>query len=383
MDGSLQKKGDIYYAVIRTFDSNGKPKQKWVSTGKVKIKEAKIVLNDILYNVENESYNEPNKLLFTDFLSDWVDNIAKNSIEKTTWENYKLMIDVHINPYFIGLATPLQKLSSLLLQKYYQFEMEQGRKNGKGGLSSNTVRKHHAMIMTALKYEKNNKLIINNPAENISLPKKVKYQGSYYTAEQLEVLLEASKDTTIESAVYLTAHYGFRRGEILGLRWQDIDFDNNTLTVNVTRVKYGSGVITKSPKTESSRRTLPLVLSVREYLLKLKIQQLEDRVLFGQSYIQSDYICRLKDGKPLYPSYLNEKFCEILKSNDLQYIRFHDLRHSTASYLIKNGASMKDIQIWLGHSDIGTTMNIYTHIDMDMKTMTAERIQSLFKKVSY
>ncbi len=127
MDGSLQKKGDIYYAVIRTFDSNGKPKQKWVSTGKVKIKEAKIVLNDILYNVENESYNEPNKLLFTDFLSDWVDNIAKNSIEKTTWENYKLMIDVHINPYFIGLATPLQKLSSLLLQKYYQFEMEQGR----------------------------------------------------------------------------------------------------------------------------------------------------------------------------------------------------------------------------------------------------------------
>lgn len=381
MDGSLQKKGNIYYAVIRYLDINGNQKQKWISTKTQKYNEAKNKLVDILHEFQNGYFIDCEKVLFTDFLDDWINNIMVNCIEKTTWENYKLTIDVHINPYFKKIGIPLQKLTSVHLQRFYNSKMQNSK--NKKALSSNTVRKHHAMIKTALNYATKNRLINYNPAENVTLPKKIKYVASYFTAEQVIDLLEASKGTTVESAVYLTAHYGFRRGEVLGLRWQDIDFDNNCLTVNQTRVKYGSGVIVKSPKTESSKRTLPLVMNIKEYLQRLKIQQLEDQILFGKDYDVNDYICKLRDGRPLYPSYLNEHFTKILKENGFPHIRFHDLRHSTASYLIKNGATMKDVQIWLGHSDIGTTMNIYTHVDMDMKIATAEKIGDIFNTVSY
>ena len=358
MDGSLQKKGKYYYAVIRFIDSNGDSRQKWVNTKKEKVSEARVELNSILNKVENEIFTEPVRITFTDFLLEWLNNVEINVIQKTTWENYKLMIEVHINPYFKKCPVPLQKLTSLHLQKYYHLKMTHGRKNGKGGLSSNTVLKHHAMIKTALGYAKRNGFILQNPAENVTLPKKVKYHGNYYTADQIEKLLEVAKGSSVESAIYLASLYGFRRGEVLGLRWQDIDFDRNQLTVNVTRVKYSTGVLTKCPKTESSIRTLPLIPCVKEYLLRLKTSQKEDQLMFGRDYFQSEFICRRHDGTLMYPAFINENFNRILRNNNLPHIRFHDLRHSTASYLLKNGANMKDVQMWLGDSDIGSIMKI-------------------------
>jgi|LSQX01.2.fsa_nt_gb integrase len=223
-------------------------------------------------------------------------------------------------------------------------------------------------------------LLNANPIGFVQVPKIKKYDANYYTVEQLDNLITITKGTIIESAVYLTVHCGFRRGEILGLRWQDIDFKEGVLKVRNTRTRVATNV-EKRPKSESSIRTLPLIPRVNEYLKALKEQQEQDKNLYGNSYKESDYVCRYEDGTPVNVNTIDHVFKRILANNNMPHIRFHDLRHSTACYLIKNGSNLKDIQVWLGHSDISITANIYAHVDAEMKRNTATKIDELFKAV--
>lgn len=223
-------------------------------------------------------------------------------------------------------------------------------------------------------------LIPFNPADRIVLPKQEKFNASYYTVEQLEKLFDVCLGTPIESAVYLAAHYGLRRSEVLGLKWDCINFEEKTISIREVRVKYGKEVVVKKPKSESSQRILPLMDDIADYLLRLKMQWKKNKLLYGKDYIDSGLVCCWPDGSPLNTEYLNHKFKDILAKNELPHIRFHDLRHSTASYLIKNGVSLKEIQVWLGHSTISITANTYTHIDMETKKDTAQKINDLFSK---
>jgi integrase len=176
--------------------------------------------------------------------------------------------------------------------------------------------------------------------------------------------------------ILLTINYGLRRGEVLCLIWQDIDFESGNIFICNTRVRVKE-IIEKQPKSESSLRTLPLMPQVEGYLRKLQKQRDEDKRLMGNCYTDSGYVCRNRDGLPINMDSCNSIFKRILKNNNLPNIRLHDLRHCTASLLLKNGASMKDIQVWLGHSDIGTTMNIYAHVDYEMKKATARLMSGM------
>ncbi len=175
-------------------------------------------------------------------------------------------------------------------------------------------------------------LLNANPIGFVQVPKIKKYDANYYTVEQLDNLITITKGTIIESAVYLTVHCGFRRGEILGLRWQDIDFKEGVLKVRNTRTRVATNV-EKRPKSESSIRTLPLIPRVNEYLKALKEQQEQDKNLYGNSYKESDYVCRYEDGTPVNVNTIDHVFKRILANNNMPHIRFHDLRHSTACYV--------------------------------------------------
>jgi len=377
MNGSLQKKGKVYYAVVSRKDINGKFKTTWISTKSEKKNEALKALNEILYKMEHEEYVDTNNILFADYMEYWLNNVIKNQVETSTLEGYSYNLSTHILPYFRSRNIKLQDLKPMHLQNYFNEKYENGRVNGKGGLSANLLSKHYANMKKALDYAVNNKILNSNPIVNITLPKKAKFTGSILKIEKLEKLLECVKGTIIENAVTLTAYYGFRRGEILGLRWQDIDFDENTLTIQNTRVRV-KNEIEKSPKTESSKRTLPLIQNISDYLKLLKAKQLDDSKLFGDCYKVNDYICKYQDETPLNICYYDHIFKKILIQNKLPVIRIHDLRHCTASFLLKQGVSMKEIQVWLGHSDISTTMNIYAHVDFEMKREAASKINNMF-----
>lgn len=381
MKGSLKKQGSNWYAIVDITDADGNRKRKWINTKCDKKPEAEKELRKILQEIDNNTFISPSKLTLLTFLSDWIENVAKNKIEYTTWQSYKLIYEVHISKYFKEKGDiRLSDIKPLHLQQYFEYKFKEGRSDGTGGLSASTLRKHYACLSGALQYATQMELIPNNPIRKISLPKKTKFTGSYYTAEQIEKLLEIVLGTPIESAVYLAVSLGLRRAEVLGLKFKHIDWDEKTIKIHETRVKFHKDEITKEPKNESSKRILPLSENLLEYLKILKKRRKKNKELYGKSYNDEGYLACWDNGLPLSTDYLNHKFKDMLKQNDMPHIRFHDLRHSTASYLLKQGLSMKEISVWLGHGDIGTTMNIYSHVDIEMKKNAANVLNNLHSK---
>jgi len=246
-------------------------------------------------------------------------------------------------------------------------------------LSATTVLKIHANVRKALQYAVKMNMIPYNPADRVEKPKKQKYNASFYNEDQINALLEKLKGEPLYPAVLLSAFYGLRRSEVLGLKWQYVDLKAGTLTICNTVVEYDTVIEKKRTKTASSTRTLPLIPAVADYLRGLKLQQAKDRMFFGNSYSDNDFVCKRKDGSTFRPNYLTERFNRLIKRYGLPHIRFHDLRHSAATMLLANGFSLKEIQEWLGHADIGTTSNIYAHVQYKAKEDMAKSMGASIK----
>lgn len=394
MNGSLHKQNGSKYWYL-TIDmgkekigekENGKPiykrLQKKINTKMIKKSDAEKVRIETINQLNNNVFVKPEKLTFTEFLNNWLNNYVKQNCELTTYESYELIIKKHIIPYFKNEVL-LQKLQPSDLQKYYNYLLENGRADGKGGLSANTVHKHHANIHKALDYALKMQLVVRNVADAVPLPQKQKYIGNYYTGEQIKILIEVVKNTPIETPVIITITLGLRRGEALGLKWNNINLNEGILRISESRVRFGKGAITKKPKNESSIRTMPIPEFLIKYLKQLNVRQKENKLMCGKDYKDNGYVCCHFDGSPLDLSYISHKFREILEINSLPLIRFHDLRHSNASYLLKQGVSMKEIQVWLGHKQLSTTSDIYSHVDMELKKNSANKINEIFKKINY
>ena len=245
-------------------------------------------------------------------------------------------------------------------------------------------RQYHANIHKALKYAVKMDLIPFNPADKVERPKKQRYIADYYRQEELERLLEASKDHPYSLLIQMTAFYGLRRSEALGLKWDAIDFERDTITIKhiVTNAKIDGKceiVCADRAKTKSSLRSLPLVSNIREKLLALREQQKENRRVCGNCYSKKydGYVFVDAMGNIFNPRSVTANFSKLLEQNGLRHIRFHDLRHSCASLLLANDVPLKQIQEWLGHSDIGTTANIYSHLDYKSKITSANVMDNL------
>ena len=251
-------------------------------------------------------------------------------------------------------------------------------------MKANTVIHYHSVIHRALKYAVKTDLIPSNPADKVDRPRKNAYAASFYSEEEFARLFSAVSGSLIEVPVKLSAFYGLRRSEVLGLKWDAIDFERNTISIRHTVTSCTVDgrytiVAADTTKTKSSRRTLPLVAPVRELLLNLRERQAENRKLCGKSYCKEDdgYICLNEMGQRILPSYLSSHFGRTLEKNGLRHIRFHDLRHSCATLLLAHHISLKQIQEWLGHSDFSTTANIYAHLDAASKRESAETMASI------
>ena len=230
-------------------------------------------------------------------------------------------------------------------------------------------------------------LIDSNPADKVERPKKDRFIGSFYDADEVNALLQASKGTKLEMPILFGSFYGLRRSEVIGLKWDAIDFEHDTITIRHTVTSCdidGKRVLVAADttKTKSSLRTLPLVPFVRERLLALKEEQKENRRLCGRSYNREymDYVCVNEIGDLIKPHYVTESFPKLLKASGMRQIRFHDLRHSCASILINQDVPLLNVSTFLGHSDLSTTANIYAHLDKSKKQESADVISSIFNK---
>lgn len=354
--------------VFEYQDATGKRRQRSESTGlpeKGNKRRAQQMLDKRLEELSQQrtAALEAKNVLFLPFMGSWLDDVMAHKIRPNTLSQYKMILNGYLAKYEPFHGVKLQDVTPALIQSFYNSELN-------AGLSPNTVRKHHANIHKCLDYAVRLGFISSNPSVQTELPPKQKYTGAKaFTPEQTKDLLHMFRGDLLEVPVYLTATYGLRRSEVCGLRWEAVDFDAGTIHVKHTAVvDNGSIIYANNTKTATSNRLLPLTPNMKVYLLEIKKRQEEDKKLLGSYYTDSGYVCVQKDGRPINPDFVTHHFQRMLKNSKLPVIRFHDLRHSAVYALRKGGCDAKDIQAWLGHSDITTTLNVYGHVlngDMD------------------
>ncbi len=243
--------------------------------------------------------------------------------------------------------------------------------SAKGGLSPKSLQAHKNVISQALDMAVKNSLILSNPFQFVIRPSLVRYESSYYSHQQIKELLKALEDDPMLPLVTITSIYGLRRSELLGLQWDSINYYANTMTIRHIVAKVTEIVAKDKTKTASSYRTYPLTADAIEIFRKAKEQESINRIAFGDQYIENNYVFKWPDGHTYSPDYISHRFNDLLKKHGLPHIRFHELRHSCASMLIAMGWSLKDVQEWLGYSDIQMTANIYSHLDFSRKNSIA------------
>lgn len=396
--GCLQQKNGYYYAVLY-LKVDGKRKTKWIST-KLSIqgtsnRKAQKAFEEIRLQYEQEEEerqriaeeekellknNHPDALmLFTDYLKKWL-QVSKPSLATSTYQSYQGLIRARIKTYFEPLGLRLMDVKAQHIEDFYLTIFSDG-------CVANTVIHYHAILSKAFKTAIKKKVLRENPMDEVERPKKNVYRATFYTVDEMLTLMDVFTDDPLDLPVQIAAYYGMRRSEVLGLKWDAVDFKRKTISIRHKVIEaeidgkfvpIGEDVL----KTKSSFRTLPLIPEIEQLLLKEKEKQEMYRRLFKKSYCRDylDYICVDQTGKLLRPNYVTEHFAWVIEKYGLKKIRFHDLRHTCASLLLSKGISMKQIQIWLGHSTFSTTADIYAHLDYSAQEESASAMTGMFSR---
>ena len=382
--GHLREQNGYYQMILSFKDSTGKRKTKSISTGlpvKGNKRKAEKMLDEARKSYEGDllkAEKPTESILFTDFMREWL-GMIKSSVEMSTYSSYSFIVEKRIIPYFEDKNILLTELTPTDIQRYYTHCLLAEH------VSANTVIHRHANIHKALKYAFKVGLIPYNPADRVERPRKNSFSSGVYGDKELEDLFAAAKGTKLELAIILGAFYGLRRSEIVGLKWDAIDFEKKRFSIQYTVTETNIGgkqtiVEKERTKTKSSRRTLPIVEPFERLLIELRASQDKNCKVCGKSYCTDylDFVYVDELGRRIKPGYITMAFPKLLAKSGLKRIRFHDLRHSCASLLYAHGVSLKDIQEWLGHSTISTTANIYTHLDYSSKEASANAILDVF-----
>ena len=377
--GHLTLKNGRYYAVLNYRNAGGQRKTKWISLGlpekgNKRKAEAELARLRAEFEPPKEVGDLSSDMLFADYLLEWLE-IAKGRLAVATYSSYAAMIKKPIGPYFRQRNLTLRELEARHLQMFYS---EMLRK-----VKPNTVIHYHAIIHSALKYAVKTDMLVQNVADKVDRPKKNSFQPVFLSVEEMQKMFEALRGTKLELPVLVAAFYGFRRGEVLGLKWDAIDFERGTISVirTVTTITLDgkqTEIEQQSAKTKSSLRTLPLIGSFREYFLQVKETQELNKQVCGNCYNHEydGFVFVDELGERMRANYLTSAFPKFLEDHGLRRMRFHDLRHSCASLLLANGVPLKHIQEWLGHSDFTTTANIYAHLDYKSKITSAQAMET-------
>jgi len=285
----------------------------------------------------------------------WFENYAKLKVRPSSHQTYKGYINNHIKPYVGNI--PLSKLTSLDLQKLYKMLLTEGRidriesKNQPKGLSAKTVRNINQIISSALNLAKEQKLLASNPAEACALPRVEHREMKTLPVEQLTSFLREAKETGVYEMYYIELATGLRRGELLGLKWQDIDMVNGTIRVQRQVARIDGEIVEAPLKTKNSYRTVSIGPDAIEVLKEQK-----------KKVGDSEYVFPSPNGGPISPDSVLNMLHRVLERAGLPKIRFHDLRHTFATLALQNGVDIKTVSGMLGHFSAGFTLDTYAHV---------------------
>ena len=413
LTGSVQVKKDMYYVVLNTY-VEGKRKPTWIPTDipvktKVNEKRAGELLLQYLEEYSNK-VDSPKQidslqgketvvtreitrvdatedcgkgLMFTDLIYQWLEN-KKLDIDTSTWEAYEICVRTHLVPYFKALNLSVEEVTAWHIKKYYDFKTNGGRMDGKpGGLSYVAIKKHASVLRMVFAEAILMGLLAFNIAHGVPVPKSKTSSVNkstkrvLLTADEANRLIATANGHELKAAIFITICFGLRKSELLGLRWQAIDFDNNTLKINYTVVKMKTLIEKERTKNASSEAVFELFPEAKRVLFEVKRQIEENEEAFGKSYKKSDFVFVKPDGERYTPNTIYQLFAKFLRDQGLPHMRWHDLRHSCASVLYDRDWDMKAIQEWMRHSDASMTSH-YTKLSKRRQIIMSEEINRTF-----
>lgn len=344
--------------------------------------EAQEKLRKLLYERDRGLLADPGKQTLGEFLASWLRDVAKPSVRQRTYRNYAGVVNTHISPVLGGIR--LVKLSPQHLQRFYREKQEQGL--------TRTVRLCHAVLHRALGQATKWGLIPRNPADLVDPPKVPKKEFKPLSPEEAQRFLAAAEGDRFHALYVLAVTCGLRQGELLGLKWEDLDLERGVLQVRHQlqwvraegeerkgKKRAEPKWVLTEPKSAKSRRVVSLPAVAVAVLKKHKAAQAEERLRMGEVWQDLGFVFCTSIGTPESPSNLRKRsFVPLLEKAGLPKVRFHDLRHTCATVLLAQGVHPKLVQEQLGHSQISLTLDTYSHVMPDMKREVAAKMDALF-----
>lgn len=368
--GNIRERSKGSYTITISLPSDPitkKRKQKYYTFKGTK-KEAEKFLTEKLRELDMGLIVDNTNMNFSDYLDFWLKNSCKDKLSINTYEEYELKVNKHIKPYLGNIK--LDKLKTLQIQNFYTLKLEEE-------LSPRTVMSFHKIIHRALEQAVKWQLIPYNVANGVEKPKVSQEETQILNEVELKCLISKAKNTNLYIPIVIGAYTGMRRGEVLGLTWDNVNLNDGTIRISKTLSSTKQGIVFTEPKTKNSNRKIAISKSVVEILKRNKVEQLKNKMRLGNSYKDNNMVCCKENGDFIDPKNFSRDFHNLVVKSGIKNIRFHDLRHTHASLLVKLGVHPKEISTRLGHSDVSITMNIYSHIYEETDKETANAFEKL------
>jgi integrase len=374
-EGSVGKRKDGLWQASMTIGCDpltGKLKRVFFKTRK----EAADKLAKALRDKTQGSFVAPHKRTLGEWLDPWLWEYKRPRLRPITFDSYEMLLRRHLKPALGHLL--LQDIRPEYLQRFYNDRLAQG-------LAPRTVRYCHTILHGALAQAEKHQLVVRNVSELTEQPREIRKELRTLTREQVSgTLLPAIAEDRLFAAILWGFGTGLRRGELLAIRWQDVDFNERLLHVRRTLVRvrnYDGGekktrLAFHEPKTAHSRRTIPLPEGCLVALKHSKGRQAEERLLLGEVYHDEGLVFCLADGKPIDPRNFARSFGRILRRAGLPQMRVHDMRHTFATLMLELGESPKTVQTMLGHSRVAVTLDIYSHVSLDLEKRAVAKLNA-------
>lgn len=352
MKGHVRKRGKKWCFVLDIGrDEKGERKQKWFS-GYEKERDAERAMIEKIKEINDGAFVEESDETIAEFMENWLTN-KKNQVRPGTWKSYSWLINTHLIPH-LGKVKVFQLKPRHLNDLYNQKLLNT--------ISANSIKKLHGLIKDALDEGIGFGDISKNVANAVTPPRVKKVKFEVWNEAQLKVFLESAKSNRFYVVFDLAASTGMRIGEILGLRWKDVDLEVGKVSIRQAYTKAHSGYEFHEPKTASGERSVALFPDTIELLRKHQSEQEREKNENQPIYNDHGLVIQTHIGTPVSPRNLSREYYKILEKLDLPKIRFHDLRHTHASILLKRGVHAKIVQERLGHSSITITLDTYSHV---------------------
>lgn len=364
MRGHTAKKGNRYYAVIYegVDPATGKERHRWYAAGTRK-SDADRLVTELVKRRHDGDYRAPEKITLGAYLTDKWLPAQRAQLRPSTLDSYERNVHLHVLPKLGRIG--LQQLAPEDLDRFYGELLIDGRRDGGGGLSHKTVRYIHGILHKALADAHRKGTVLRNAADLADPPKlssSKKREMRVWTAGQLREFLVGIAGDRHHAAFFLAAHTGMRRGEVLGLRWADLELDRSRLSVNQAIISVAYRLKVSDVKTGTGRRTINLDALTVSVLKTWRKAVLAERLLLGPAFVDNDLVFARPDGTPIHPHAFSQAFGRAVARLGLPVISLHDLRHTHATLLLRSGVPVKVVSERLGHASPAFTMTVYQHV---------------------